>query len=523
MALFENFPYTNFHELNLDWIVKTVLNFDQKLDRVIAGKIKVADPLQWDITNQYEEFTIVYNQGKAYISLQPVPVGLGLNNAEYWLQLFDIDALFDSFKDAVSFHDDGVSITSTENRAVNSLVWLNDKLYKVIAPINISDAYSAENVSLISIEEWVDAFVTALNNAITAANTQINSLANQVNGILPITPDKLASKKYVFVTDSYGSYSDESGKSFIQLACSYAGIPSTDYYIAQRGSAGFFRPDNTNFLEVFKSIESNINDPAAITDIFVFGGANDQVASSAAQIESGISAFCSYIKAHYTNAQIYIGFVTRTLAGSFNYYYPRTLKAYTECARYGAHYLSGSECIMSDNQLYNPDHVHPKQTTVPHIARYCADLILSHTCTVQFEPYYNSCFAIDENNNINGSIFQDNSVLTYNHGSSILGSMNGGIGLILDCSIPTLSQNLSVTGLKLTKAFNPPIHLYASSIPVPVTLTHSGGQTTVQGFFSLLRDPNADGSYTIALIIYPEATFTNVTRMTLGIHMSMNT
>ena len=353
-------------------------------------------------------------------------------------------------------------------------------------------------------------------------NEQLQELIEEVNGILPITPDKLATRKYVFITDSYGSYTDAGGNNFIELACSYAGIPITDYLVGQRGSAGFFRTGETNFLEVFKSIEANIEDADAITDIFVFGGANDQVSPDSATIASGISSFCSYIKAHYTNANIYIGFVTRTIAGAYNYFYPRTLKVYAECGKYGARYLSGSECIMSNNQLFTTDHIHPKQETVEHLAKYCADLINTHTCTVQFEPIYNSCFAISESNNIGGSIFQDNSVLTYNHGQSILGSMNGGIGLTIDCSIPTLSATLYVTGLTLTKAFNPPVQNYATSTPVPVTLTHSGGQTTVQGFLSLLRDPNADGSYTITLIVYPEGTYTNVTRMALGIHLGMN-
>lgn len=32
MGLFEQFPYTNFHELNLDWILKKVKEFDERLN-----------------------------------------------------------------------------------------------------------------------------------------------------------------------------------------------------------------------------------------------------------------------------------------------------------------------------------------------------------------------------------------------------------------------------------------------------------------------------------------------------------
>lgn len=38
MGAFEQFPYTNFHELNLDWIIKQVKQFQNSLDN-ISGQI----------------------------------------------------------------------------------------------------------------------------------------------------------------------------------------------------------------------------------------------------------------------------------------------------------------------------------------------------------------------------------------------------------------------------------------------------------------------------------------------------
>lgn len=34
MGLFENFPYSNFHELNLDWIIKALKDLDNKVDTI---------------------------------------------------------------------------------------------------------------------------------------------------------------------------------------------------------------------------------------------------------------------------------------------------------------------------------------------------------------------------------------------------------------------------------------------------------------------------------------------------------
>ena len=34
MGLFEQFPYTNFHDLNLDWIIKALKDLDKKVDTI---------------------------------------------------------------------------------------------------------------------------------------------------------------------------------------------------------------------------------------------------------------------------------------------------------------------------------------------------------------------------------------------------------------------------------------------------------------------------------------------------------
>lgn len=43
MGVFEQFPYTNFHDLNLDWIIKKVKDLDNKvnddLDQIITDRV----------------------------------------------------------------------------------------------------------------------------------------------------------------------------------------------------------------------------------------------------------------------------------------------------------------------------------------------------------------------------------------------------------------------------------------------------------------------------------------------------
>lgn len=51
MAIYDNFPYTNFHELNLDWLLKTVKDVKQKVDGI--------DP---DIIDKIKELKDLYTQ-----------------------------------------------------------------------------------------------------------------------------------------------------------------------------------------------------------------------------------------------------------------------------------------------------------------------------------------------------------------------------------------------------------------------------------------------------------------------------
>lgn len=90
MGFFNNFPYTNFHELNLDWLLNQMKELGTAFeDFVKANKLKYADPITWDITKSYNPNTIVVDGSTAYISLQRVPAGTPISDTDYWLAAFD--------------------------------------------------------------------------------------------------------------------------------------------------------------------------------------------------------------------------------------------------------------------------------------------------------------------------------------------------------------------------------------------------------------------------------------------------
>lgn len=107
-------PYTNFHNLNQDWIIRRMQDFIEEMDHIVSlSVVKYADPIQWNITTQYEQSTVVIDPatGTAYISVQPVPAGIGITNTDYWTPIFSLSELMGDINtriDGVDTRIDGV-------------------------------------------------------------------------------------------------------------------------------------------------------------------------------------------------------------------------------------------------------------------------------------------------------------------------------------------------------------------------------------------------------------------------------
>ena len=167
-------PYTNFHDLNLDWIMGELNEFNTKLTNFVSlATIKYANPIQWDITSQYEANTVVVDSnGNAYLSVQPVPSGVSLDRTEYWTKIGNFDELWADVKKAITPNDEGHSPTATAARAVNDLVWVNGLLVRVTKAMNAGDAYvPGSNCVSSSTNEVLHHLITAFNEGLSAEKT----------------------------------------------------------------------------------------------------------------------------------------------------------------------------------------------------------------------------------------------------------------------------------------------------------------------------------------------------------------
>lgn len=177
-------PYTNFHELNLDWILETLKKQDAAIaDFISLNSITYANPLQWDITRQYPKNQVVLDtNGDGYLSVQPVPVGVEIDNTDYWTKIGNFSELWSTVKLAITAADEGLKTTASADRASGDLVWLNNTLYVCTTAITRGTEYGTTNTAKTTID-------ARLANLAQAVKTLQDNIAN-VNTALGNKIDK---------------------------------------------------------------------------------------------------------------------------------------------------------------------------------------------------------------------------------------------------------------------------------------------------------------------------------------------
>lgn len=171
-----DFPHTSMYRSDLREILARLMELTTKLNNFISlNTIKYANPIQWNITTQYEANTVVVdaNEGTAYLSIQPVPSGVSLTNTDYWTPIFNLNIL--SANQNISERDDGTNILATFASTTDDwLIW-NSILYKVTQDIAVNEAYVVGyNLTKYTVEMF-------LNDAISAINTNIEDFETEIN------------------------------------------------------------------------------------------------------------------------------------------------------------------------------------------------------------------------------------------------------------------------------------------------------------------------------------------------------
>lgn len=147
------FPYSDFHEMNLDWILKAVKKVYSDMESFKASNEVTYEGI-WNITNQYETNDIVLdlNGGYLMISIQPVPAGIAITNEDYWIPVspFKIDTVFD------------------------------ENSYNAIANKTVTEKFAETDNSISDINTRITDLSESTSSEFSEVTTNINNLENSI-------------------------------------------------------------------------------------------------------------------------------------------------------------------------------------------------------------------------------------------------------------------------------------------------------------------------------------------------------
>ena len=202
LQLFDNkYPYTDFHELNLDWIISRLIQMDHKLTNFVSlNTIKYADPIEWNIASQYGTNTVVVDPatGIAYLSTQPVPAGVSIGDPAYWTEIFNLQQIIGNITDNLTLHNNGQSPTLLFPVSVGDWILWNNKLYVATADMVAGTALIVgSNIDEANVEDLTKYYTDAVRTNLVAiigalADLQTSDTSSIVNAINSVLSDTAA-------------------------------------------------------------------------------------------------------------------------------------------------------------------------------------------------------------------------------------------------------------------------------------------------------------------------------------------
>lgn len=172
------YPYTDFHEMNLDFLLRSMKELEQAFkDFTASNSLIFADPIYHDMSSTYAKNTIVIDaEGNAYIAKQNVPSGVQLGNTDYWMLIFDFEGYVERANK--NFTVNYFSNVTRTDRALEAGDWLvlDDVLYKVTIDIPVDGEFIiGTNIVHFTVEQFLKDFTTSIVNTVNQYKDDIDA------------------------------------------------------------------------------------------------------------------------------------------------------------------------------------------------------------------------------------------------------------------------------------------------------------------------------------------------------------
>lgn len=284
-----------------------------------------ANPVEWTDTRGYEPLTIVLHQGNSFTSTQFVPVGVDINNKEYWAETGNWNAQIEAYRKEV---------------------------------LAMQDKVDGNTEGINTVSKALDDFKTEQNQTNETVNSAIESANNRietVNNELSTSITNIEEKKFVVFGDSW---TEESNKWMT--------------FYKEKGHFSWFKTYGVNGATILNNsanllstqIETARNDStvdkALIDEVIVICGVNDYRTNKTNPSEVGVK-----LKENLNTIQnLYPNAVVKYFLNCQIYGYPSNwLAPYISNAGSGGFIIKTflNEMVWNQYAFYD-DNLHPNDT-----------------------------------------------------------------------------------------------------------------------------------------------------------------
>ena len=227
-----------------------------------------ADPAEWNNQRTYEPLTIVIHNGNSYTSRQYVPIGIDINNTDFWALTGNYNAQVDAYRKEVAQFDARINDVQTQ------------------ATTNKQDIANLN---------------TTLNQDIANLNTKIQTIQNTTVQTIQNTP-------IVFIGDSttqgYGA-TDIGQDRWATLICNYFHAEQHNYAVGGSGFTVNGQSEKGRFdLQAQTAANDNRFDHTKVRLIFISGGVNDNKTAPDSTAKTNAKICLTTLRNAFPNAKI---------------------------------------------------------------------------------------------------------------------------------------------------------------------------------------------------------------------------